>query len=198
VTSAKTGRRQSTATLHCSACRRPRPAKHGGTPWPRPPDGDSYAAAAGPRIGAWGWASHANERQLASYEANAGAGDRTRARRACAAESILSCGPENNPVTVVLPGWPQVICWLSVLLHTGDPGGALQAASAAEDSWAAGGPRNPGTWAQVRTGTSIAHLLQDSLDTAVEQVNPVLALTLAGTWAAWGCPPATARLQLTG
>ena len=65
---------------------------------------------------------------------------------------------------------------LSVLLRTGDPGGALQAAAAAEDSWAAGGPRNPGTWAQVRTGAAIAHLLQDSLDGAVEQVTPVLAL----------------------
>jgi hypothetical protein len=52
----------------------------------------------------------------------------------------------------------------------------LQAAAAAEDSWAAGGPRNPGTWAQVRTGAAIAHLLQDSLDGAVEQVTPVLTL----------------------
>jgi hypothetical protein len=52
----------------------------------------------------------------------------------------------------------------------------LQAAAAAEASWAAGGPRNLRTWAQVRTGAAIAHLLEDALDGAVEQVAPVLDL----------------------
>jgi hypothetical protein len=119
--------------------------------------------------------------QLASYEANAAAllGDRARARQALTqAESIAELVPsgESSLSPWSFPAGRQAMFRLSVLLHTGDPGGALQAAAAAEDSWAAGGPHNPGTWAQVRTGAAIAHLLQDSLDGAVEQVTPVLAL----------------------
>ena len=63
---------------------------------------------------------------------------------------------------------------LSVLLRTGDPGGALLAAAAAEDNWARGDRRNPWTWAQVRIGAAIAHLRQGSLDGAAEQVAPAL------------------------
>jgi hypothetical protein len=70
----------------------------------------------------------------------------------------------------------QAIFKLSVLLRTGDPAGALRTAAAAEESWAAGNARNPWTWAQVRIGAAIAHLLQGSLEGAVEQVTPVLAL----------------------
>jgi hypothetical protein len=41
---------------------------------------------------------------------------------------------------------------------------------------AAGNPRNPWTWAQVRIGAAIACLCQNSLDGAAEQVVPVLEL----------------------
>ncbi len=119
--------------------------------------------------------------QLASYEANSAAllGDQARARQALArAESIADLLPSGDSGLSPwsFPAGRQAIFKLSVLLHTGDPGGALRAAAAAEDNWAAGGPRNPGTWAQVRIGAAIAHLLRDSLDGAAEQVTPVLAL----------------------
>jgi hypothetical protein len=119
--------------------------------------------------------------QLASYEANAAAllGDRTRARQALAragsiAERLPPAAGELSPWS--FPAGRQAIFRLSVLLRTGDPSGALRAAAVAEDSWAAGNLRNPWTWAQVRIGASIAHLLQDSPDGAAEQVTPVLAL----------------------
>jgi hypothetical protein len=119
--------------------------------------------------------------QLASYEANAAAllGDRVRAHealaRAAAIAERLAPGPGNmSPWS--FPAERQAIFRLSVLLRTGDPDGALQTAAAAEGNWAAGGQRNPWTWAQVRAGAAIAHLIQGSLDGAAEQVAPVLAL----------------------
>jgi hypothetical protein len=39
-----------------------------------------------------------------------------------------------------------------------------------------GDPDIPGTWAQIRIGAAIAHLLKDSLDGAIEQVTPMLAM----------------------
>jgi tetratricopeptide (TPR) repeat protein len=119
--------------------------------------------------------------QLASYEANAAAllGDRARARQALAqagsiAERLPADDGSLSPWS--FPAGRQSIFRLSVLLHTGDPAGALRAAAAAEDSWAAGDPRNSWTWAQVRIGAAIGHLVQGSLDGAVEQVAPVLQL----------------------
>jgi hypothetical protein len=119
--------------------------------------------------------------QLASYEANAAAllGDRPRARQALSrAESIAGQLPagDNGLSPWSFPAGRQAIFRLSVLLRTGDPGGALREVAAADERWAAGDPRAPGTWAQVRIGAAIAHLLQDSLDGAVEQVGPMLAL----------------------
>ncbi len=119
--------------------------------------------------------------QLASYEANAAAlvGNRIRARQALAragsiAERLPPGGGELSPWS--FPPGRQAIFTLSVLLRTGDPGGALRAAAEAEDNWAAGALRNPWTSAQVRAGAAIAHLFQGSLDGAAEQVAPVLAL----------------------
>jgi hypothetical protein len=119
--------------------------------------------------------------QLASYEANSAAllGDRARARQALAeagsiADRLPADDGELSPWS--FPAGRQAIFSLSVLLRTGDPGGALRAAAAAEDNWAAGEPRNTWTWAQVRIGAAIAHLVQGSLDGTVEQVAPVLAL----------------------
>jgi hypothetical protein len=119
--------------------------------------------------------------QLASYEANAAAltGDQVRARQALAraeaiAERLPPGGGELSPWS--FPPGRQAIFRLSVLLHTGDPGGALLAATAAEESWAAGDRRNLWTWAQIRIGAAIAHLFQGSLDGGVEQAAPVLEL----------------------
>jgi tetratricopeptide (TPR) repeat protein len=119
--------------------------------------------------------------QLASYEANAAAldGDRARARKALAragsiADRLPATGQDLSPWS--FPAARQAIFRLSVLLRTGDATGALKTAAAAEQGWAAGAPRNPSTWAQVRIGAAIAHLAQGSLDGAAEQVGPVLAL----------------------
>lgn len=65
---------------------------------------------------------------------------------------------------------------LSVALRTGHADDALRAALTADQGWAAGNPYIPGTWAQVRIGAAIAHLLKDSLDGAIEQVTPMLAM----------------------
>jgi tetratricopeptide (TPR) repeat protein len=119
--------------------------------------------------------------QLASYEANAAAllGDRPRARQAL--DRAGSIAERLTPATESMSPWSfppgrQAIFSLSVLLRTGDPVGALRTAAEAEGNWAAGALRNPWTWAQVRTGAAIAHLAQSSLDGAVEQAAPVLAL----------------------
>jgi tetratricopeptide (TPR) repeat protein len=119
--------------------------------------------------------------QLASYEANAAAldGDRSRARKALAradsiADRLPATADDLSPWS--FPAARQAIFRLSVQLRTGDAAGALQTAAAADQGWAAGAPRNPSTWAQVRAGAAIAHLAQGSLDGAAEQVGPVLAL----------------------
>jgi hypothetical protein len=120
--------------------------------------------------------------QLAYYEANSAAlaGDRSRARSALAlAETIADARPEAD--TGISPwSFPperQAIFALSVALRTGDADGALRAAAAADHGWATGDRHIPGTWAQVRIGAAIAHLLKDSLDGAVEQVKPMLTMS---------------------
>lgn len=119
--------------------------------------------------------------QMASYEANCAAllGDQARAREALArSESIAEALPadDHDLSPWSFPAGRQAVFRLSVLLRTGDPGGALGAAAAADRSWASGDPRNPGTWAQVRIGAAVANLMQGSLDGAAEQVTPVLSL----------------------
>jgi transcriptional regulator with XRE-family HTH domain len=142
----------------------------------------NYAAAADfARQGSEHCSVTAMSVQLASYEANAAAllGDKGHARRMLdRAESIAQqlppCEAELSPWS--FPAGRQTIFRVSVLLHTGDPGGALRAAADAEGSWAAGEPRNLWTWAQVRIGAAIACVCQGSLDGAAEQVAPVLDL----------------------
>ena len=119
--------------------------------------------------------------QLAYYEANAAAlaGDTSRAKNALArAETIADARPGADTGTSPWSFSPerQAMFALSVALRTGNADGALRAALAADQGWAAGDPYIPGTWAQVRIGAAIAHLLKDSLDAAVEQVAPVLAM----------------------
>ncbi len=120
--------------------------------------------------------------QLACYEANSAAllGDKSRARSALAraeksAEALPAIDRGVSPWS--FPAERQAIFALSVALRTGDPDGALRAAVVADEGWAAGDPHIPGTWAQVRIGAAIAHLMKDSLDGTVEQVTPMLTLS---------------------
>ena len=119
--------------------------------------------------------------ELAYREANAIAlfGDAPRARRALqqAERTVeaLSTGTYGASVWSFPPG-RQALFSLSVALHTGDAAGALRAAATAEDGWNAGAPKALATWAQVRGGAAMAHLMLDSLDGAAVQIAPVLEL----------------------
>jgi hypothetical protein len=70
----------------------------------------------------------------------------------------------------------QAIFTLSVCLHTGDPDGALRAARDADAYWASGGGKVTATWAQVRAGAAMAHLLKGAPDGAAAELAPVLEL----------------------
>ena len=118
--------------------------------------------------------------QLACQEANAAAllGDAKRAREAL---NRAERAAETVTTDCRLSAWSfplerQAIFALSVATHTGDPDGALRAAELADAGWASGDPQVPATWAQVRVGAGIAHLMKGSLDGTVEQVTPVLTL----------------------
>jgi hypothetical protein len=119
--------------------------------------------------------------QLAYYEANCAAlaGNTYRAKTALArAEMFADAQPGADTGTSPwsFPPERRAIFALSVALHTSDADGALRAAATADEGWAAGDPHIPGTWAQVRIGAAIAHLVNGSLDGAVEQVTPALAM----------------------
>jgi tetratricopeptide (TPR) repeat protein len=120
--------------------------------------------------------------QLSSYEANAAAllGDQQRAREALSRSEQIAAALRHDATADsspwAFPAQRRAVFRLSVLLRTGDPGGALQAAADADASWATGEQRIPGTWAQVRIGAAIAHLLRDQLDGAAEEVASILDL----------------------
>jgi len=65
---------------------------------------------------------------------------------------------------------------MSVAIHTGDPDAALRAAAMADAAWDTGVPRIEATWAQIRAGAGIAHLMKGDLDGTVEQTTPILSL----------------------
>jgi tetratricopeptide (TPR) repeat protein len=118
--------------------------------------------------------------QLASYEANAAAllGDDRRAREALsrseqiAAALAHNTGADTSPWA--FPAQRRAVFRLSVLLRTDDAAGAIEAAADADAGWAAGEQHIRGTWAQVRIGAAIAHLLRRDLDGATEELAPVL------------------------
>jgi len=117
--------------------------------------------------------------ELAYREANAVAlfGDVLRARAALQKAGQAAEGLDDDGTSV----WSfsrgrQAIFILSVCVHTGDPDGALHAAEEADAYWDAGGGKVTATWAQVRAGAAMAHLLKDSLDGAAGQLGPVLEL----------------------
>ena len=118
--------------------------------------------------------------QLACYEANASAlaGDVNRARAAmrhAEERAALLPAAQATPSPWSFPPERMTIFRLSVTLHTGDPDGALLAASDVSTSWS-DGARVPAAWAQIRIGAGIACLRKDEPDGAVEQVRPVLDL----------------------
>ena len=117
--------------------------------------------------------------ELAYREANAIAlfGDTRRAREALQKAGRASEGLDDDGTSA----WSfsrgrQAIFTLSVCIRTGDPDGALRAAQEADAYWAAGGGKVTATWAQVRAGAALAHLLKDSVDGAAGQIRPVLEL----------------------
>jgi hypothetical protein len=117
--------------------------------------------------------------ELAYREANAIAlfGDAPGARAALQRADRASEGLDDGGTSA----WSfsrgrQAIFTLSVCIHTGDPDGALRAADQADAYWNAGGGKVAATWAQVRAGAAMAHLLNDSLDGAAEQLGLVLKL----------------------
>jgi hypothetical protein len=119
--------------------------------------------------------------QLACYEANASAlaGDASRARAAMRhAQEQAAVLPAAQVTTSPwsFPPERMTIFRLSVALHTGDPDGALLAASETGMTWNPAGPHVPAAWAQIRIGAGIASLLKDEPDGAAEQVRPMLDL----------------------
>ena len=118
--------------------------------------------------------------QLASQEANAAAllGHEGRAREALAraeraAELVM---PDSGLSAWSFPLARQAVFAQSVATQLGDAAAMLQAAAAADAAWSAGAPKVSANWAQIRVGAGIAHLLNGSLDGAVAEVEPVLAL----------------------
>lgn len=94
-------------------------------------------------------------------------------RAEIAAETI----PEDSGTSAwSFPIARQAIFALSVALQAGDPDSAIAAAARADASWANGASLVTANWAQIRIGASIAHLLKGSLDAAIDEVTPVLAL----------------------
>ena len=118
--------------------------------------------------------------QLASQEANAAAllGDAARAREALArAERAAESVPPDSGLSAwSFPVTRQAVFAQSVATQLGDADAMLEAASVADAAWSAGAPRVSATWAQIRVGAGIAHLLNGSPDGAAAEVEPVLAL----------------------
>ena len=118
--------------------------------------------------------------QLASQEANAAAllGHAGRAREALAraqrAAELVT--PDSGLSAWSFPVTRQAVFAQSVATQLGDADAMLQAAAAADAAWSAGAPRVAATWAQIRVGAAIAQLLTGSLDGALAEVEPVLAL----------------------
>lgn len=118
--------------------------------------------------------------QLACQEANAAAllGDAARAREALARaeRAAQSVPPDSGLSAWSFPVTRRAVFAQSVATQLGDADAMLEAASAADAAWTAGAPRVSATWAQIRVGAGIAHLINGSPDGASAEVEPVLAL----------------------
>ena len=141
---------------------------------------DRFAEAAGLAARGFEASGQASVRaELAYREANAIAlfGDTPRARAALqkAGKSAEGLGDTGTSAWSFSRG-RQAIFTLSVCIHTCDPDGALRAAAEADAYWDVGGGKVTATWAQVRAGAAMAHLLKDAPDGAAGQLDPVLEL----------------------
>ena len=118
---------------------------------------------------------------LACQEANAAAllGDVRRAR-----EALNRAGEASDGQVAVdsgLSAWScprprQALFALSVGIQCGDPDAALRAAEMADQAWACGDPWVAATWAQVRLGAGVAHIIKGDLDAAQGELAQVLTL----------------------
>jgi len=70
----------------------------------------------------------------------------------------------------------QALFALSVGIQCGDPDAALRAAEMADQAWARGDPWVAATWAQVRLGAGVAHIIRGDLGAAQGELAPVLTL----------------------
>jgi tetratricopeptide (TPR) repeat protein len=118
---------------------------------------------------------------LASQEANAAAllGDIRRAHEALRrAEDARSdpIAPDSGVSAWSFPRARQALFAMAVAIRSGDSNGALRSAEAADSAWASGDPWVAGTWAQVRLGACIAHIMRDDLDGALRDFAPVQSL----------------------
>jgi hypothetical protein len=118
---------------------------------------------------------------LASQEANAAAllGDVRRARQALGRAEDAASGPmaaDSGISAWSCPRPRQALFALSVATRSGDPDSALRASEMADSAWTSGDPWVAGTWAQVRLGAGIAHVMKGDLDGALEEITPVLTL----------------------
>ena len=116
---------------------------------------------------------------MAYREANAIAlfGDAPRARAALQrAERAAADLDDDGTSAWSFSRQRQAIFALSVCLHTADPDSALRAAATADAYWDTGAAKVTATWAQVRAGAAMAHLLKNSIDGAAAQLAPVLEL----------------------
>ncbi|WP_395110601.1 hypothetical protein [Actinomadura sp. SCN-SB] len=119
--------------------------------------------------------------QLAWYEASAAAllGDHNRAREASrrAEEAAGNWLTTNAPPSAwSFTAERQAVFAQSVAIRTRDADGALRAAAMADAGWAAGDPKVLPTWAQIRVGAGIGHLMKGSLEAAIAEVTPMLTL----------------------
>ena len=181
-TSGSTRKRAPTGPRRCCAPRKPGPTR--ACAWTAMAKTarwqDRFAEAAGLAARGFEASGQAPVRaELAYREANAIAlfGDAPRARDALQKADRACDGLDDDGTSA----WSfsrgrQAIFTLSVCVHTGDPDGALRAAQEADAYWDAGGGKVTATWAQVRAGAAMAHLMKDSLDGAARQLSPVLEL----------------------
>ena len=118
---------------------------------------------------------------LACQEANAAAllGDLRRAREAMAAPRRPPMALSPRILAFAASSCPrprQALFAMSVATRSGDPDAALNAVGMADAAWKSGAPWAAGTWAQVRLGAGIAHIMRNDLDGALTEISPVLSL----------------------
>ena len=118
---------------------------------------------------------------LACQEANVAAllGDARRARDALNRAREASNGQvaaDSGLSAWSCPRPRQALFALSVGIQCGDPDDALRAAEMADQAWAHGDPWVAATWAQVRLGAGVAHIIKGDPDAAQGELAPVLTL----------------------